>query len=233
MATKFDTWRDGLLRLAFPPRCTLCADPGAGDLPLCEPCAATLPWQGRACARCAQPLPGGSLCPRCLRRPPPQRYAFAALRYAPPVDRLVGSLKFGRRLAHARLLGALAAAALETAPLPPLTALVPVPLHRSRLRRRGFDQALELAREIGRRRGVPVWDGVRRVRATPAQSELSAAARRRNLRGAFALRAAPPAGTLAVVDDVMTTGATVEALARALLAGGAEAVVVLVAARTP
>lgn len=201
---------------------------------LCEPCARALPWLGHACARCALPLPGGTLCPACLRRPPPQQAAFAALRYAAPADRLVGELKFGRRIAHARLLGALGARALVAAPgWQAPAAFVPVPLHHVRLRTRGFDQALELARELGRRLGVPVWDGAARTRATTPQTDLPAAARRRNLRGAFALRQAPPGGTLAVVDDVMTTGATVQELARTLLAGGAERVIVTVIARTP
>lgn len=218
----------------FPQRCRLCGAPGAHDLALCAPCADELPWLGRACVRCALPLPGGTLCAGCLRRPPPQQAAFAALRYAAPADRLVSELKFGRRIAHARLLGALGARALAAAPgWQAPAAFVPVPLHHARLRTRGFDQALEIARELGRRLHVPVWDGAVRPRATTPQSDLPAAARRRNLRGAFALREAPPPGTLAVVDDVMTTGATVQDLARTLLAGGAAEVIVTVIARTP
>jgi ComF family protein len=220
-------------RIIFAQHCRLCGTPEGGDLPLCAPCARDLPWLGAACPRCALPLPTATVCPACQRRPPPQQAAWAALRYVAPVDRLMGELKFARRYPHVRVLGALAAQAFERAHVPAPTALVPVPLHASRLRERGFDQALELARELGRRLHVPVWDGAVRTRATPAQSGLSAAARRRNLRGVFALRIPPPPGTLAVVDDVMTTGATVQALARTLLAGGAQRVVVLAVARTP
>jgi ComF family protein len=245
----------------WPGRCLRCAERGpwpgmvrgAGSgRDLCPACAAELPWLGRACPRCALPQPQLSPesadhpptpCGRCLRRPPPQAATRAAFVYAPPLDALLPRLKFHGDLAAGRLLAQLMADALEagrtsaaTAGTPPWPdALIALPLHPARLRQRGYDQARELARPLARSLGLPLLDAVlHRQRATAAQSRLDAAARRRNLRGAFAVTAGLrlPAH-IALVDDVMTTGATVEAAATALLRAGAQRVEVWVCARVP
>ena len=172
-------------------------------------------------------------CGDCQRRPPPLHATHAALRYAAPVDRLLPRFKFHRDLAAGRLLAELMAA--RFAPLPRPDALLPVPLHHGRLRHRGYDQALELARPLAHALALPLLPGaLRRVRATRPQSELDAAARARNLRGAFrADESVPLPAHVVLVDDVMTTGATLYAAARALRRAGVKRVEAWVCARVP
>ncbi len=213
-------WLQRLGRALLAPRCLVCDARGEGGLDLCADCAAALPWNTTACPRCALPMLHAQTCGHCLRHPPPMTLTVAALVYGPPLDRLVPRLKFHGDLAAGRLLAALMAQAMSGAPRP--QALVPVPLHDRRLRRRGYDQALELARAVGRRLDLPVLDtALLRSRDTAPQSEQDAQARRRNLRGAFSVRpgAALPAH-VALLDDVMTTGATLHAATRALLHAG-------------
>lgn len=211
----------------------------AEGVDLCPACLHGLPWLRAACARCARPLPApAAACGLCLRRPPPQAGTVAAFLYEAPLDRLLPRLKFHQDLAAGRSL-ALAMAgrfaeAIADAPSP--EALVPLPLHRSRLRARGFDQTLELARPLARALDLPLrHDLLRRRRATAPQSRLDAAARRRNLRDAFVVD--PPArgrrlpAHVVLFDDVMTTGATVQSAAQALLRAGVMRVDVWVCAR--
>ncbi|MCJ0826337.1 ComF family protein [Luteimonas sp. 50] len=232
------TWRR-LGSLLWPARCLACGEAG-DDHDLCAPCRAALPWHRNACLRCALPLPamaGGAAataaCGRCLRHPPPLDRVQAACLYAAPLDRWLPRFKFHQDLAAGHLLAQLLAQACADAPRP--QAVVPVPLHRARLRRRGYDQALELARPLARALALPLQPRLlQRVRATAPQSELSAAARRRNLRDAFvvAANAALPAHVV-LVDDVMTTGATLHAAARALRRAGVARVDAWVCARVP
>lgn len=216
----------GLARLGralLPPACVACGGEGADGLDLCTDCRAALPWNTHACRRCALPLAGTGTqreCGLCQLAPPPLARVHCAWHYAFPLDRLVPRLKFHGDLAAGEVLAALAAWSLDPDARP--TALVPVPLHPARLRQRGYDQALEIARAFARHGGPPVRaDALRRVRATAAQTTLDAAARRANLGGAFALRpgVALPSH-VALVDDVMTTGATLHECARVLLAAG-------------
>ena len=221
------------LRL-FPARCLACGEPGAAGRDLCAGCVAALPWNRCACPRCALPLPApAAACGSCLQRPPPLAAVQAACLYGAPLDRLLPRFKFHGDLAAGRLLAQLMAQAGAGWPRP--QALVPVPLHAARLRGRGYDQALELARPLARALGLPLRaDRLRRIRATAAQSELAAGARRRNLRGAFAIESGSglPAH-VALVDDVMTTGATLHAAARALRRAGVQRVDAWVCARVP
>ncbi|MGE5154249.1 MAG: ComF family protein [Bdellovibrio bacteriovorus] len=227
-----------VLHALFPPTCMLCGAPGVGDLDLCAGCAAELPWNRHACARCALPLDGtgypGLLCGSCQRRAPRYDRCIAALRYATPVPALVGAAKFRGRLNAARLLGQVLAEAVRGAGEPLPEVLVPVPLHRARLAERGYNQALEIARVLGRVLALPMDDGCcERILATLPQAGLDEAKRRHNIRGAF--RARSPLGWrhLAIVDDVVTTGSTVEELARVLRRAGAERIAVWAVARTP
>lgn len=228
--------RNDAARLLGPTRCLACDDPGQDGLDLCAACEATLPVHTSACRRCALPLPGpgpDALCGGCLAGRSPLEEVHAAFLYAAPLDRLLPRLKFGGDLAAGRLVSQLMASRLGGVPRP--QALVPLPLHRARLRRRGFDQALELARPLGRALDLPVLDGALvRQRATAEQSTLSAIARRRNVRGAFAARPRLPLPAhVALVDDVMTTGATLRAAAVALRRAGVHRVDAWVAARVP
>ncbi|MEG3792058.1 ComF family protein [Lysobacter sp. CCNWLW3] len=220
-------------RALWPARCLVCGERGAGGRDLCRDCARALPWNRCACPRCALPLPvPAPACGRCMKRPPVLDAARATFVYGAPLDRLLPRLKFHDDLAAGRLLAALM---LEDPGRPAPAALVAVPLARARLRERGYDQARELARPLARALGLPLLEGaLQRRRDTPPQSSLGALARRRNLRGAFAaeFRAAPPARVL-LVDDVMTTGATLHAAAAALRRAGVARVEAWVCARVP
>lgn len=218
----------------LPLRCLLCGASGDNGMDLCAACAADLPRNATCCARCALPLAvAAALCGECQRRPPAWDAAWAPFRYAWPLDRLESRFKFGRDLAAGRVLSTLWLAERRSIELPDL--LLPVPLHLGRLRKRGYNQALELARPLATAFGVPhEHNFLQRLRATPAQTELDAVDRRRNVSGAFALRAEvqlPP--HVALVDDVMTTGATLAECARVLKRAGVSRVDVWALARAP
>ncbi|MBD8872649.1 ComF family protein [Rhodanobacter sp. DHB23] len=226
-------WR-GLQRWLLPLHCLLCGARGERGMDLCTACAAELPRNRCCCARCALPLPvPAALCGECQRHAPPWDAAWAPFRYGWPLDRLESRFKFGRDLAAGRALATLWQR--EDMPLPKPGLLLPVPLHRARLRRRGYNQALELARPLARQLAVPLrHDVLLRSRGTAAQTELDAVARRRNVRGAFAVRhgIALPVH-VAVLDDVMTTGATLAECARVLKRAGVQRVDVWALARAP
>jgi len=225
-------WRDlrtTLARALLGQDCVLCTAP-SGDELLCAGCAADLPRVADACPQCAGPSPGGAACGTCLTHPPHFDATIAAWRYEFPVDRLVLALKFGQRLALAEAFGAaLAGAARDRR----VDALVPMPLAGARLAERGFNQALEIARHVARRTDAPLAPALaRRVRDTAPQIDLPHDARAANVRGAFECDADVAGRVLAVVDDVMTTGATLEELARTLKRAGAARVENWVVART-
>ena len=220
------------LRWLLPPRCVVCGDPGLPGCDLCQACRADLPAPRNACPRCALPQPRAGTCAGCTAVPPPLDAAHAAFAYAFPLDRLLPRLKFHRDFAAGRVLAQ--SMAERFAGLPRPQALVPVPLHRTRLRRRGYDQALELARPLARALQLPLHaDLLRRACATRAQSRLDAEERRRNLQNAFRVESRGSAlpHHVVLVDDVMTTGATLHAAARALRAAGVARVEAWVCAR--
>ncbi len=228
--SKVNKWLQSVQSWLLPPVCVLCGDQGE-DCGLCAGCRAGLPWQSNACTTCALPLAIGELCGRCLDRRPRHDEAVAVFKFEPPVDALIRRLKFGGDLACARLLGLLMAEGIgrRSGPLP--EAIVPVPLHRARLATRGYNQALELARPVAAMLGLPIDHACcARIRATAEQTGLSAAARSENLRNAFVADYLP-AGDIAIVDDVMTTGHTVDALVRVMRQAGVARVRVWVCAR--
>lgn len=216
----------------FPTLCALCGGYGQPGRELCPACERDLPAIQVACLQCGAPLPVPGLCGRCQRRPPVFAATVAAFHYRPPVDVLVKRFKFKDDLHLARLLGGLMADRLEAtdAILPDL--IVPVPLHVRRLRQRGFNQALELARPIASRLAITLdRHNVIRTRSTDPQSDLPAGLRSRNVKGAFAVAAELGARHVAVVDDVMTTGHTVNELALTLRRNGVANVSIWVCAR--
>ncbi|GAB3786257.1 ComF family protein [Dyella agri] len=232
-AALLQSWQ-GLHRWLLPLRCLLCGAAGEHGVDLCTACAAELPRNRRCCARCALPLPvPAALCGACQRHAPPWEAAWAPFRYGWPLDRLESRFKFGRDLAAGRALATLWQR--EPLPLPAPELLLPVPLHAGRLRQRGYNQALELAKPLARHCGLPLrHDVLLRSRGTAAQTELDAAARRRNVRGAFAVRGGStlPAH-VAILDDVMTTGATLAECSRLLKQAGVARVDVWALARAP
>lgn len=219
---------DPLLSALLPQACLLCG--AAAHAPVCRACAADLPrLDGPTCPLCAAPLAmPAPACGACLQAPPAFDATFAALRYGFPVDRLVQDLKFRRRLASAEFL----ARTMLDGAHPAGTLIVPVPLSRLRLRERGFNQALEIARPLARALHLPLdATSLVRTRETPPQSGLPWRARRGNVRHAFACSRDFSGMAVIVVDDVMTTGATLNAVARVLKDHGAASVANWVAAR--
>lgn len=172
------------------------------------------------------------VCGTCQTHPPRYSFARAAFAYAPPQDRLIHGLKYHRRLDYARVLGTYLADYLESLPDPRPDLVVPVPLHRSRLRERGYNQALEIARPVARRFNLPLeYRHVRRIRATAAQTDLPHKERRKNVRNVFQVDRDLSKRRVAIVDDVMTTGHTVNSLAASLLKAGADSVMIWALAR--
>jgi len=222
-----------LRHFLLPPRCLLCEAPGQADTDLCAACAAELPRNRVHCMRCGLPLATpAAACGHCLRHPPPWQAAWTRFRYGWPLDRLEARFKFSQDLAAGRTLAAAWCAEPPPALLPGL--LLPVPLARARLRQRGYNQALELARPLARRLDLPLrHDLLLRTRDTAAQTtQPDAPARRRNVRGAFALRpGARLPDHVAVLDDVLTTGATLGECARVLRRAGVARVDVWALAR--
>lgn len=185
-----------------------------------------------ACGRCAVPLPFAGTCGACLRSAPAFDAAVAAFEYRFPVDRMVQRFKYRADLAMGRWLAHSLAAAVARGPRPDL--LVPTPLTRRRLRERGFNQAAEIAKALGRELSLDVeLRALSKLRDTPPQSGLHGRARRANLRSAFGCEVALGGIRVALVDDVITTGATARACAEALKRAGAARVDIWALARTP
>ena len=220
--------------MALPQRCELCAGV-SGTALVCGACMRDLPWLPRACPVCALPS-GGSVCGHCLSDPPAFDATIAAFSYAFPIDRLIHSLKYQGRLALAEWCAdailarrELANSGVGSRP----DRLIALPLAVLRQRERGYNQALEIARVIGARTGVPLLSrGLSRVRATPPQAALPWTERAKNVRGAFACDIDLSGLAIALVDDVMTTGASLAEAAKVLKASGAVSVENWVVART-
>lgn len=212
-----------------PRRCLLCDAPTIRDW-VCAGCDAELPHLPRArCVVCAVPLAQGSTCGACLKRPPAFEHVAAAFAYTFPVDAVICALKYGRRLALAPVLGAVFAKEVA----PDADVLVPMPLAPKRHSERGFNQALELARSISIRHRIPIAaTACRKVVETPPQAALPWKERARNVRRAFVCDTSFDGLRVAIVDDVLTTGATMNELAQVLRKAGAIAVSGCVLART-
>ena len=208
--------------------CVLCGS--ASGTNLCAPCAASLPLlDPRCCAVCATPLESGTTCGACLDRTPHFDRVIAAHPYAFPIDALVRDYKYAGNLSLAPLL----AARIACAACPDVDAIIPMPLAASRLCERGFNQAHELARHVARALELPVLaTACRKVTDTQPQAALPWNERARNVRGAFVCDADLTGKRVAVVDDVMTTGATLNELSRNLKRAGAAWVCGWVLART-
>lgn len=221
-------------------QCLLCDETADAAQAICTSCEAELPWLGGHCQVCALPLPShGLVCGACLKKPPSFSTVETPWRYAFPVDSLITRFKHQAKWPLGRLLGELLSQHLQHAfdhGLCKPDLLLPVPLADKRQRQRGFNQAALLSQWLSPLLQVPMqahW--LRRVIDTPAQQQLDAATRKRNLRKAFALSPDSQVNGLhvALVDDVLTTGATAESLARLLKKAGAARVDVYCLARTP
>jgi ComF family protein len=219
--------------LWMPDLCVLCAA-RIEQASFCASCRYLLREDPDTCPRCAARLPAaqppGTACGRCQHDPPPFDKAVSAVGYRFPIDLALKKYKFDGQLYFAPAFASLLLPLLQTH-FEEADALVPVPLHWLRHARRGFNQATEICKPLSRSSGLPTLRKLHRVRATPSQSGLDAAARRRNLRRAFVLRGSLRSRHPVIIDDVMTTGETCRQLAHVLRDAGAESVGVLVVAR--
>ncbi len=210
--------------------CALC---GAGEEyeGLCGPCRASLPHHGGPCCPvCAIPTPDGAVCGRCLSHPRAFQQTLAAFTYRFPVDALIQALKYGGNLALAEILAEPLVRRAAALPRPDM--LIPVPLFPARLRQRGFNQSLEIARIMARKLDIPLSPQVcSRIRDTAPQASLRLKERGGNVRGAFACDVDLGGRKVAVVDDVMTSGASLDELSKVLRRQGAEEVSAWVVAR--
>lgn len=230
-------WGAAILDRLLPRQCLMCGCV-SGAQNLCSACAAEMPRIGHACRQCALPLAheADRYCGRCLGKPPPWDDASAALAYGFPVDQLVLRFKFRRSLSCGQVLARELALAVRNSGLALPHCIVPVPLHRWRHFARAYNQADFLARRVGRTLALPVHNGIiQRRRRTRAHSGLNAAARKKNIRNAFRCRIPPGRREdfrhVALLDDVMTTGATLAECTRTLKKAGVGRVSVWVAAR--
>lgn len=234
-------WRQGVNRVlaAWPGLCPVCDAWASGAR--CEPCRQRHAAPKARCPRCAVPWAGGGECPACQYQPPWPAATVAAVDYVEPWRTLIPALKFHGRLDHVPWLAALLVDAVRAAPpspAGPVTRVTAVPLSDARLRERGFNQAGQIARQVARALDLPHdAEALLRWRSTGKQTALDRAQRLQNLGHAFMphplARARLQGQHVALVDDVLTTGATLRAAGQALLEGGARAVSWWVVARTP
>ncbi|MBU3657634.1 MAG: ComF family protein [Rhodocyclaceae bacterium] len=244
LVRQFATWFNATLGqplagILLAQSCALCHLP-SGNHPVCASCTQDLPVLPDArCERCALPMLGGlTHCPDCSRHLPLFDTAYAAWAYDFPVDTLIRDFKYGHHLYLGRFFAEQLTSVLEQTwgasgqPRPDL--IVPMPLHPHRLRTRGFNQAAEIARHMARRLRIPcAYDALVRLHDTSPQAGLHRDERWRNLLGAFACPEGLPAKHILLVDDVLTTGASLSACAEALRHSGASRIDVAVVARTP
>ena len=223
----------GLLRrligTIYPPRCVLCGSPGFDDMDICATCYHNLPWIEAACTQCALPLATGSgdqlNCGRCQQKPPAFDHSVSLFSYRDDAIKLVQQLKFNEKLVNSRLLGSMLAAAIKNHAVEAPDCILPVPLYTKRMRQRGFNQSIELARVVNKACNIPMnVRSVIRVRDTRSQTALDKQQRRKNVRGAFQIAHAFDAQHIAILDDVVTTTSTVNELAQLLKRAGVKRV---------
>ncbi|MEC5387338.1 ComF family protein [Uliginosibacterium sp. H3] len=235
-AKLLDPWgrmRRGLLARLWPQQCFVCGG-RAGLTVVCQACEDMLPWHDSpSCPVCALPVPDGQTCGRCLKRPPHFDATLAAFEYEHPVREMIMALKFGAAFTVSdMLISALLAVASEADDLS-ADIIVPMPLHRQRMAERGFNQSMELARGVGRALDLPVRAQLLvRDADTRHQAGMPLRQRIKNVRGAFRCVESIAGKRVLVIDDVMTSGATLNELARTLKLAGAAQVSNLVVART-
>jgi len=234
------SWRlilNNLFSEFFPSRCILCQQTVGQGFEVCPTCYQALPHNENCCVRCALPLAQdisrGLLCGRCIKKLPAFDYAYSPFRYEGDVITLVHQLKFSEKIRFSRSIGEMLLQHFSGTGESP-DCLLPVALHQSRMRQRGFNQSIEISRLLAKKLGVPIeHSAVVRRRHTVAQTGLSAKQRQKNIRGAFSMAGELSYKHVLIIDDVMTTGATVNELAKLLKKNNVERVGVLSIARAP
>ena len=214
----------------MPIPCLLCGSSNNG-ICLCQACSEQLPLLGNVCLRCALPLQRSGICGQCLNNPPEQESSFSLFLYQPPIDRLIANLKYHDQLALILFFAGQMAKHLKKRPLPQL--LLPIPLHPRRLRDRGYNQSLELAKYLSQHLTIPVrHDVLLRIRDTPPQTSLPLSERKNNMKHAFQLNNTDIPTHIALIDDVLTTGHTANIAAKVLRQAGVNNIEVWTIART-
>lgn len=220
------------IRQALPAQpCVLCGSMSHDGL-WCMACDRALPYLEAAhCPSCALPTPGGEVCGQCLKRPPLLARTTAVFGYAFPLDKLIQAMKYREQLALAHAFAGKLARRIDRTDLP--DCIIPMPLHPAKLRKRGFNQSQLLAAGIARGLGLELLPhACRRVRDTAPQSALPWKERKKNMRDAFCCDMDLTDRRIALVDDVLTTGASLNALAEAVQKRGAVEISAWVVART-
>lgn len=217
-----------LTRFLFPHNCILCKTDSNQNLDLCADCAKDLPYRESVCPRCGEIIENNAAiniarCGSCLNEELPYQCVCAPFHYQDSVAKLIVDLKFNQKLLYAKLLGTLMASFLENHYIgkekPQL--IIPVPLHEKRLKERGFNQALEIARPISKRLRIPIDKyNCLRIKNTVAQSSLKLKERKQNVKKAFFIKKSLNVQYVAIIDDVMTTGNTVKELSQILKNSG-------------
>lgn len=220
--------------LFFPDNCAICyskisknshAD-NQTETMLCQACRLILPWNTSGCKLCGRPLPDSAsaptnntcICGTCLINPPAYHRLVSLFYYKYPVPYLIHALKFNSNIELARCFGLQLAEKIRTAESPLPDMIVPVPLHPARQCRRGYNQALEIARPVASKLHIPIAKNIcKRVRNTRQQSNLNAPDRKNNLENAFQWLNTRAYNHIAIIDDVITTGSTVNALIHSML----------------
>lgn len=229
----------GIKQIFFPHTCVLCAERSTQTRDLCVPCEKELPWTSLACKQCGLRLPASTtadVCGQCQVSPPAFNYVYALCDYEDPIDRMITAAKFNHQLVYTRLLGELLAQKAQQSwykqqPLPEL--LLPVPLHAQRLRERGYNQSLEIAKTAAKKLNLPIGKHYcRRVKATAPQSSLAHNERDKNVEKAFILHKPLPAKHVAIIDDIITTGHTADEMSKTLRQAGVERIDIWCCART-
>jgi len=228
-------WLNNIQNWLLPNVCTLCGQAGQEHLALCVDCHKDLKFIGNSCLQCSLPIEDTDtsiVCGQCLQQSPAYDRALCLFTYEAPTKQLIQALKFHKKLGHARLLGTLLGTAIKQQSDKLPDCILPVPLSRKRLRERGFNQSLELARPVSRALNIPIQHRLlERVRDTPPQSQLKLKERHKNIRLAFQAGQHTIPDHVAIIDDVMTSGSTCHEVAQTLKQAGAKRVDVWCVAR--
>lgn len=230
-----NSWLNRLLFTLLPGTCIICKAVTHRQLDLCAGCQRSLPYNQRACWQCGLEVSQNlDICQACILDQPVYSHCFGLVRYEPPIDVLMSQFKTQHRLVVGRVLSILLARAYLRHHIVLPDCWIPVPLHKRVARQRGFNQAAEIAQVLTEYTGVPTFARLaRRATHSAPQKHLSAADRRSNIEGVFQIDVDLKGKSVAIVDDVVTTGATVSELSKQLLNAGAGDVQVVCLARTP
>lgn len=218
----------------LPYTCIICGKPSKIKRDLCYACQQDLPWNKHACKQCGLALEQAAIkCGQCLQRSPSFNQTLALFRYEDPIDKFIVQLKFYHKFLYIKLLSELMIECLQTMQwdfIPEL--IIPMPLHKQRLRERGYNQALELAKPLSKSLHIPIdIENCQRIKATLAQTSLPFEERKRNVKNAFDINQSFKAKSVMLIDDVITSGETCQSFSLALKQAGVEKIMLCCVAR--